>query len=124
MGKKWDRSSEELIEEFHKCMEDYPNINYRKMFGCLCCFVNNNMFTGLHEETWIVRLCEEDRKELIEKHGARHFEPMKGRPMREYIVLPDVIRNSFDELQKWVQKSLDFASALPPKIPKRKKQKT
>ncbi len=56
-------------------------------------------------------------------NGAALFEPMKGRPMREYVVLPKEILNSPAILEEWIKKSLDFVSSLPPKKPKKKKRK-
>jgi TfoX N-terminal domain len=57
------------------------------MFSYPCCFINGNMFTCLHESHWIVRLSEEDR-EALEAEGGKIFDPMGGRPMREYRILP------------------------------------
>lgn len=110
---KWKRSSETLIETFHACMETFEEIEPRKMFGYPCCFKNGHMFTGLHEENWVLRLSEEDRT-AIQKLGAAPFEPM-GRRMKEYVLLPQSIQTNSAELKKWIQRSLTFVSALPPK---------
>ena len=123
MGKKWERSSEELIEQFHSCMEQFPKADKRKMFGYPCCFVNNNMFIGLREQNCIIRLPEDQREELIASYQAVIFEPMQGRPMREYVVLPQKIRQDSGLLKERIGKSLDFVLSLPPKIPKKRKSK-
>ncbi len=88
----WKRSSEKLIERFTEFLKNFPDGELRKTFGYPCCFVKGNMCTGLHEENWIVRLSEEDRMELMKIHGAKPFEPMKGRIMREYLALPPAIQ--------------------------------
>jgi hypothetical protein len=41
------------------------------------------MFAGLFEDDFIIRLPPEDRQALQADHGARPFEPMPGRAMRE-----------------------------------------
>jgi len=38
-----------------------------------------------------VRLAEEDRAALLARPGAVVFSPMMGRPMREYVVLPQSV---------------------------------
>ena len=86
----WRKSPDDLIALFHAALPDDPRIERRKMFGYPCAFVAGNLFTGLHQENVIVRLAERDRVAAIGKQGARLFEPMSGRPMREYIVLPEV----------------------------------
>lgn len=110
---KWKRSSEALIEKFHECMEYFEDIDTKKMFGYPCYFKNGNMFTGLHEENWVLRLPESDREAILTL-GAKPFEPM-GRKMREYILLPQDVLLDANELKGWVQRSLNFVSTLPHK---------
>jgi TfoX/Sxy family transcriptional regulator of competence genes len=101
-----------------------PEIERRKMFGFPCAFVNGNMFTGLHATNMIVRLAEPERSELLAIDGARIFEPMPGRPMREYVVLPDAILRDDEQLQTWLDKSFAFASSLPIKERKPRAKKS
>jgi TfoX/Sxy family transcriptional regulator of competence genes len=89
------------------------------MFGYPCAFVNGNMFTGLHEHRMVVRLPEEQREALLRVPGATRFEPMKGRVMREYVVVPDRVLASKRSLRPWVRKAFDYAASLAAKKPKR-----
>jgi hypothetical protein len=53
--------------------------------------------------------------------GGGPFEPMAGRPMREYVVLPPAWREDEPHrVREWVARSLDHAEELPPKQPKKK----
>lgn len=113
--KTWRKSSPELTALFESVAPDQPGVEARKMFGWPARFVNGNMFTGLHEETLIMRLSEEDRAAFLKSKGASIFEPMPGRKMQEYVVAPDTMLKEPDELRKWLQKSLTYASALPAK---------
>lgn len=119
----WQKSSISLIERFNEILDRLPDTEPRKMFGCPCRFVRGNMFTGLHEEDWILRLNEEDREEMQATHPAKHFDPMGGRPMREYLCLPKAIIDNDELLMYWVQKSYAYASSIPPKS-RRKKRRT
>jgi hypothetical protein len=46
---------------------------------------------------------------------AEQFEPMSGRVMREYVVVPKVLLKAPGELRAWVEKSLAYVSSLPAK---------
>ena len=65
--------------------------------------------------------CRSARREEVLGAGGRVFEPMPGRPMREYVVLPEAWREEPDRIRDWVARSLDHADELPPKQPKTKK---
>ncbi|MCB1109984.1 MAG: TfoX/Sxy family protein [Chlamydiia bacterium] len=110
---KWKKSSQELIDQFYETLEPFEAAEMRKMFGYPCSFLNGNMFTGLHEENWVLRLSEADREEIKEL-GAEPFVPM-GRAMKEYVLLPLSIRKDAVALRQWIQRSIDFVGALPPK---------
>lgn len=116
---KWRKTPEELVNTFLTALPEDARVERRKMFGYPCAFVNGNMFTGLHQEDLIVRLAEEDRQRLVEKQGARIFSPMPGRPMKEYVSLPEDILGDAKELRGWIRRSLEYAAALPPKAAKK-----
>ncbi len=94
-------------------------VEKRKMFGYPCRFLNGNMFMGLHNNNMILRLSEKDRVDFV-KVGGRAFEPMPGRIMKEYVVVPKEMIKSRD-LKAWIDRSLAYASGLPPKKKKSKK---
>src|SRR2546430_7616057 len=85
---KWRPAPEALTEQFARACADLPKIDNRKMFGYPAIFLNGNMVAGLFQDRMIVRLSEQDRETLASIPGAARFEPMPGRPMREYMVLP------------------------------------
>lgn len=58
------------------------------MFGHPCAFVSVQMFMGVFGNAVFVRLPEDLRGELLAEEGAGPFEPMAGRPMKEYVTLP------------------------------------
>jgi TfoX/Sxy family transcriptional regulator of competence genes len=86
------------------------------MFGCPAYFVNDNMFTGAFQESIFLRLSEEDRNRLSQSYDkATPFEPMKGRIMKEYMVVPETLYNDEDEFMSWLKLSYDYASKIPTK---------
>ena len=92
-----------------------PSARVRLVFGQPAAFVNGNMFFGVFGPHVFVRLSEGDRARAAKVAGAVPFEPMEGRPMREYVVLPDPLLARRAEARKWVDLSFAFASSLPPK---------
>lgn len=89
------------------------------MFGNISAFVNGNMFAGLFGNDLFVRLSDESRKELLEEKGASLLEPMKGKPMKEYVVVPKAWQNQVETARLWVTRSMDWTSKLPPKKTKK-----
>jgi len=52
--------------------------------------------------------------------NVAYFEPMPGRPMMGYIVLPKPVYSDDTIFAKWLDKSVKYASTLPPKQKKKK----
>ena len=100
---------------FRSRVPDDPRVEVRPMFGNLAAFVNKNMFLALFGPSVAVRLSEGDRADLLEEAGAAAFEPMPGRPMKEYVVLPEGWRKKPKRAEEWVARSFAWASKMPPK---------
>jgi TfoX/Sxy family transcriptional regulator of competence genes len=118
----WEKSSPELVQLFEKAISGVPQAQSRKVFGYPAAFVNDQMFAGLHQENFILRLPEAERASFMKKHGAHVFEVMPGRPMREYVVVPLPVLNSASQLDAWLGKALAYAQSLPPKAAKPKRK--
>jgi TfoX/Sxy family transcriptional regulator of competence genes len=118
----WKKNSAEMVQFLDAALSSLP-CQRRMMFGTPAYFVNDNMFAGLHEDHFILRLSESDRKALADAcDEATQFEPMPGRPMREYMVLPEELYSNPSALEEWLARSFSYVSALPPKAPKAKKK--
>lgn len=114
------RPTGETKDFFASVVPDHPAVSIRPMFGQLSAFVNGNMFMGIFGDDVLVRLPEEDREAVVAAGGGP-FEPMAGRPMKEYVVLPTEWRDDPDRVREWAKRSLEHAEELPPKRPKPKK---
>jgi TfoX/Sxy family transcriptional regulator of competence genes len=117
----WRKAPPELIAFFDQALPDDPRVERRKMFGYPCAFTSGNMFVGLHQETMVVRLGDQDRAKLLKEPGTAIFEPMPGRPMREYVALPAAMTaGNPARVRPLVARALAFAAGLPAKQPKAK----
>ncbi|MBI3023160.1 MAG: TfoX/Sxy family protein [Thaumarchaeota archaeon] len=112
---KIPRPDEGTKEFFKALLPDDPRVKVRPMFGNVSAFVNGNMFMGVCGNDLFLRLSGEDREELLNEKGASLFEPMRGRPMKEYILIPRSWRSHPATARQWVSRSLAWASKLPQK---------
>jgi len=115
---KFSKSPPELIRTFDSVMPG-PPAQRRLMFGYPAGFVNSNMFTGLFGDRMHVRLPENERSDLI-RLGGKPFEPMPGRPMRDYVEIPSSILADRAALLAWVNKALSYTASLPAKKSKKR----
>ena len=106
---------------FESILPADPRVQVRPMFGNVAGFVNGNMFIGLFGNDLFVRLSNGDRAALLQEEGSSVLEPLKGRPMKEYAVIPKEWRQQPDKVNSWVSRSLDWASKMPEKKAKGKK---
>ncbi len=110
---QWRKSPQELTDLFASVMPGPPAAQ-RKMFGYPAGFVNGNMFMGLFQDDMILRLPESHREEFLKLDGAKIFEPMPGRPMREYVAVPPRVMTNRKELVSWVSRALEYGASLKP----------
>src|SRR6266436_8545238 len=104
---------------FRTLVPDDTRVTVRPMFGNISAFVNGNMFFGIFGNDLFVRLSIEDREVLLKNKGASMLEPMKGKPMKDYVVVPTTWRNRPETLNSWISKALEWSSKLPPKRTKK-----
>jgi TfoX/Sxy family transcriptional regulator of competence genes len=114
-GGDWEKAPPELAERFTAAVTAMPGAQVRKMFGYPAGFANGHLFTGLFASSWFVRLPDDQRGELAAA-GGTPFEPMPGRPMREYLVLPSELAGDANAVEPWVARALAHAQQLPPKV--------
>ena len=112
---KLTKAPADLITLFDHLLKKASDAQTRKMFGYPAAFINGNMFAGLFQDTIVFRLSEQDRSDFLKQKNASQFEPMPGRPMKEYVALKHAILASVKELEVWIIRAKDHAKTLPPK---------
>ena len=100
----------DTVALFEQLLPLDPRVHRRFMFGCHCAFADGSMFLGVWGDRLFLRLNLADRARIAQDHGAEAFDPMGGRPMREYVVLPGAIACDRQALADWI--ALGFAYAL------------
>ena len=114
--------SKEMEDLFASLVEDLPGGEKRRMFGCPCAFAVGNMFAGVVENRMMLRLSQKDRKEFLNMEGAKPFEAMPGRVMREYVEVPPSMLSRNPHLSAWIERSYAYVNSLPSKPPKSKRK--
>jgi hypothetical protein len=118
---EFTKSPPGLVERFDSIAAEYPQAQRRPTFGYPCLYVGGNMVSGLFQSSWHVRLGPAETAELLAIEGAAPFEPMPGRPMTGFTLLPPAIVANDEAIRAWIERAIDFGTTMPPKVPKPKK---
>jgi TfoX/Sxy family transcriptional regulator of competence genes len=121
----WEKPSPKLVRKLDDAVATAAQasgvpVELKPMFGCPAYFTNGNMFAGVHQSSLMLRLPEEGRAEVMAQGGGP-FEPMPGRAMKEYVVLPEAVLADAAVTAAWVRRGAEFAASLPPKAKKAKR---
>ncbi len=76
-------------EHFHKIAAAMPDSKVGHMFGALC--IKNNhgkSFVMMWKDELVVKLNKTEGDNVLRLKGTKYFEPMEGRPMKEWIQIP------------------------------------
>lgn len=121
MQDPWRKPQPEMVERFHEAVAGVEGLEVRKMFGFPAGFIRGNMVAGLHQDTFMVRLPDDERQARLDA-GWSLFEPMPGRPMREYVALPADVAGDVDATRGWIERAATYVRTLPPKETKKRKR--
>ena len=111
----FDKSPAALVERFDTVAGWFPEVERRLTFGYPCLYVGGNMVSGLYRDSWHVRLGGTDLAAAQALDGAHTFEPMPGRPMTGFTVLPADVIDDDDAIRGWVGRAVAFGASMPPK---------
>jgi len=112
---KWRKTPEPLIAFLADAMRGL-DCQMKKMFGYPAYFINGNMFIATFQENIVVRLPQKDRDKLMMQNDeVVPFEPMPGRVMKEYVVLPESLYQDKVNFSQIIDMSVAYVSSLPVK---------
>ena len=122
----WATRDEALIERVDGLLSIAP-VHRKNMFGTSAWFLESNdmMFAGAWGEGVMVRIGEQRTSSLIKSGEAEPFDPMGGKPMREYVYVylnrEQIAEHG--ELLDWLDEESEFSGYLPPKKQRSRKKK-
>ena len=103
-----------LVDRIRRHLEEREGLTEKKMFGGLCFLLHGNMCCGVHEDTLFLRLDREKAAQAVEEPLVE-FCDFTGRVMKTMVQIPPEALAQDDDLARWVDRSVEVASALPPK---------
>lgn len=108
---KMDEGARQVLQA---ALHGKPGVEFRPMFGNLGAFVRGTMFAGVFGRAIFLRLSDEDRAAAAGL-GAGPFEPLPGRPMKDYVAAPVGWLSDGRLFKEWLERSLVYAQGLPRK---------
>jgi hypothetical protein len=110
----------EIIASYEKLIAGTPEIE-RKGASMPYTSMNGNMFSFISKEGRLsLRLPEDQRNELMQKHGATQS-IQHGAVMKEYVEIPEKLLKNTAGLLPYFTASVEFAKTLKPKPAAKKK---
>jgi hypothetical protein len=106
-------------EYFCELTKEIPDVKPGKMFGALCMKTSNGKSAAMFwKDNIVVKLKGESFEEAMSLDGAQLFEPMQGRPMKEWVQIPFAYK---DKWKKFAHISAEAVKTLKKKITAKKK---
>jgi TfoX/Sxy family transcriptional regulator of competence genes len=105
---------EGLATRIREVIGEQPRLTEMKMFGGLAFLVHGNMACGVRGDNLIVRVAAEKADAALGEPGARPFD-LTSRPMQGWLLVDADGHAEDEDLRRWVDRGLAYASSLPPK---------
>lgn len=103
----WKKNSPEAVRRFDEFVA-VPGAQRSVMFGCPIYLLGDQRYASLHQDRLVLRLSATDATRLIAQ-GGRPFEPMKGRTMKDRVIVPEAITADARSLRAWVRRAARYA---------------
>lgn len=104
-----------LAERLRKILEKQSELlDEKKMFGGIGYLLHGNMACGVYKDDLIVRVGADQHEAVLKEAHTKVFD-ITGRAMKGWIMVDPGGLSSELDLERWVQKGIDYASSLPPK---------
>ena len=106
---------EELAHRIREQLQDVSGVTEMRMFGGLAFLVGGNMAVAASGQSGLMLRVPPDQTELLaaEPHAGR-FE-MRGREMNGWLRVDAAGVESDEDLARWADIGVRYASSLPPK---------
>src|SRR6476660_1814092 len=90
------------------------NIEEKKMFGCICFFINGNALAGVWKNSLIARLGPDEGEAALREPHVKVFD-ITGKPMKNWIMVEPEGVVEDEQLKDWIQRAVKFVGKLAAK---------
>src|SRR5579871_1908714 len=105
---------ESLAARIREALARKRGIEEKKMFGCICFFLNGNALAGVWKDRLIARLGPDEGEAALRELHVRAFD-ITGRPMRKWVAVEPGGVEDDDQLKDWIERATKFVKTLPKK---------
>ena len=105
---------ESLAARIRDALSRKKGVEEKKMFGCVCFFLNGNALAGVWKDRLIARLGPDEGEAALREPHVRAFD-ITGRPMRNWVAVEPEGVGDDEQLHDWVQRAIKFVAKLPRK---------
>lgn len=103
---------------FTELTKEIPDVKPGKMFGALCMKTPNGKSAAMFwKDNIVVKLQGDSLKEALSLDGTNLFEPMEGKPMKEWVQIPFHYK---DQWKKFALLSAESVKAVKKTATKKK----
>ena len=106
---------ESLAARIRDALARRRNVEEKKMFGCICFFLNGNALVGVWKDRLIARLGPDEGEAALREPHVRAFD-ITGRPMRNWVAIESEGVEDDDQLKVWIKRATKFVTTLPKKL--------
>ena len=105
---------ENLAARIRHVLARRKNIEEKKMFGCICFFLDGNALAGVWKDRLIARLGPDEAEAALMEPHVRAFD-ITGRPMKKWVAIePEGVEDD-GQLKDWIERATKFVKTLPKK---------
>ena len=105
---------ETLAARIRDALARKKGVEEKKMFGCICFFLDGNALVGVWKDRLIARLGPDEGEAALREPHVRAFD-ITRRPMKNWVAVePEGVEDD-DELKAWIERATKFVNTLPRK---------
>lgn len=105
---------EGVAQRLREAYPEHARVAEKRMFGGIAFMVSGHMTCGVVGETLMVRVGPAQYEQSLKKPHARKMD-FTGKPLNGFVYVAPPGFESDEDLASWVELSMNFVSALPPK---------
>ncbi|HQR09149.1 MAG TPA: TfoX/Sxy family protein [Gemmatales bacterium] len=106
--------SQSLAHRLRDCLDRYPHILEKKMFGGLGFLLNGNMLIGVWKEYLVLRLGVAQATEALKQEHVKAFD-VTGKPLSGWVMIAEDDIDDDLDLKQWLSQAMEFVGTLPGK---------
>jgi TfoX/Sxy family transcriptional regulator of competence genes len=106
--------SHSLADRLRDCLDRYPHITEKRMFGGLGFFRQGNLLTGIWKESLVLRLGHEQATQALKLPEVNPFNPT-GKSLKGWVMIHEDNIEDDITLKQWLSQAMEFVQTLPGK---------